>query len=294
MCADAAMYAAKRSGGDSLHFFAENMSQDHEKRLLLGSRLRRALENEDGLSLVYQPIVHSHTLRTVGLEALVRWQLDADTHVSPGEFVPVAESTGFAPRLDGWVLARALRDLKTLRDAGHDQLRMAVNISARHVRDPRFVDTVRQLLAASDVAASALELEVTESALISSDGIVRDNLQSIHDMGIGVALDDFGTGYSSLSHLRRFPVTKLKIDRSFVTNAPEDEADAKLCAAIAMLGTGLGLDIVAEGVETAAQRDLFAQIGCTHLQGYLFSRPLPLDQVVEKLGRLRLVAGNPS
>jgi len=289
MYADAAMYAAKSGGGDTYRFFSKHMSADHEKRLVIGSRLRRALESPDGFRLVYQPIVCGRTSRVLGLEALIRWRGDDGIVVAPSDFVPIAEATGIAPRLDSWVLARALRDLKVLQERGHDRLKMAVNISAKHVRDPQLVERVMQLVTASGIDPASIELEITESALVSHDGVATDNLRRLDEAGIGVALDDFGTGYSSLSHLRAFPVSKLKIDRSFVANAVDDEADTKLCAAIAALGTGLGLDVVAEGVETPEQALLLRELGCSHLQGYHFARPMELSALLEHLGGLRVV-----
>lgn len=276
--ADAAMYRAKERGRDQVAMFHDVMHQEAEGRLADSMGLRRALA-EDEFRLLYQPVVDLQAGRLVGMEALIRWQDPGRGMLEPGHFIPAAEETGLIVPMGQWVLTTALAQVAQWRTDVADDLWVAVNISSRQLLSPGLVDDVAVALGAAQVPAGALHLEITESALMSDLESVVSTLTALRALGVGLAVDDFGTGYSSLAYLKRLPVTELKIDRSFVSGlgGPDDGYDRPIVDAIVKMAQSLQLDVIAEGVETAAQRDVLHQLGVYVGQGYLWARPLPSE-----------------
>jgi diguanylate cyclase (GGDEF)-like protein/PAS domain S-box-containing protein len=276
--ADTAMYYAKASGRSNFQFFAEPMNVAVNKRLHLESELWDALA-QNQLLLHYQPQVDLVSGSVVGVEALVRWLHPQRGMIAPDDFIPVAEECGLILPLGHWVLLTACRQAKSWLDAGIDVGEMAVNISAHQFRQPDFAQTVRAVLLETGLPAERLELEITESTVMhSADSSIR-TLATLKEMGIKLAIDDFGTGYSSLSYLRLFPVDRLKIDRTFVADVESDSDAASLVTSIIALGRSLGLNLVAEGVETPAQAEFLRALDCQRVQGFHFFRPVVAEEV---------------
>ena len=270
--ADAAMYAAKELGRANYQFFTAQMNQAASRRLALESDLRRAL-GKDELRVHYQRIVEAQGGRVAGHEALVRWQHPERGLVMPLEFIQLAEDTGLILRIGEWVLREACRwAVRNAKNAGHDE-QVSVNLSPRQFNDPKLAETVARALADSGLAPSRLELEITESTAMQHTDATLATLEKLKALGVSISIDDFGTGYSSLAYLRRFPVDKLKIDRSFVAEAPADKEQVAIISAIVALSHALQIKVVAEGVETEAQREFLARCGCDYLQGYLVGKP---------------------
>jgi diguanylate cyclase (GGDEF)-like protein/PAS domain S-box-containing protein len=277
--ADAAMYAAKAAGRNNYQFFAEPMNTAANKRLHLESELWRALA-ENQMVLHYQPQIDLLSGRVVGVEALVRWCHPQRGMIAPAEFIPVAEECGQILPLGHWVLLTACRQVRAWLDAGIDMGEMAVNISAHQFRQPDFVQTVQAVLAETGLPAERLELEITESSVMHGVDAAIQTLAQLKAIGVRLAIDDFGTGYSSLAYLRRFPLDRLKIDRSFLADVESDPDAASLVTSIVMLGRSLGLQLVAEGVENFAQAEFLRALECERGQGYHFYRPVSAAEVV--------------
>jgi len=276
--ADIAMYRAKELGKNNYQFFAADMSARAFERLSLETRLRHALERNEFV-LQYQPQIDVETGRVVGVEALLRWQHPDFGMVLPGDFIASLEETGQIVPVGEWVLTSACLQLKHWHNIGSSDLHMAVNLSPRQLQAEGFVSRVKQNLMALGIAPEKLELEITENMLLRQAGQAHDTLEDLRALGVRLAIDDFGTGYSSLAYLQRFSIDTLKIDRSFVHDIPADPDDSAITTAIAALAKSLKLKIVAEGVESDAQRDFLRALGCTIMQGHLFSRPLPADDI---------------
>lgn len=272
--ADSAMYQAKRAGRGTYRFYTEALTQAAQVRLQLDTRLRRALERGE-FELWYQPLYRLGDRQLIGLEALARLHQPGLPPVGPAEFIPVLEDTGHIVALGEWVTNEACRQGRAWLDEGLAFGRIAVNISAVEMQRGGTVAQVQKALAAHDLPAACLELEITESGLMQQGDHSEAFLHSLRAMGVQLAIDDFGTGYSSLSHLKRFPVSKLKIDRSFIRDLMTDSADAQLVNAMVAMGCSLGISVLAEGVETEAQMHQLQQIGCEAAQGYFFGRPEP-------------------
>lgn len=277
--ADAAMYAAKAGGRNNHQFFADSMNVAANKRLHMESELWRALA-ENQLVLHYQPQIDLLSGEVVGVEALVRWCHPARGMIAPAEFIPVAEACGLILPLGHWVLLTACRQVRSWLDAGIDMGEMAVNISAHQFRQPDFVRTVQGVLAETGLPAERLELEITESTVMQGVDEAIDTLAQLKAMGVRLAIDDFGTGYSSLAYLRRFPLDRLKIDRSFLADVETDADAAALVTSIVMLGRSLGLQLVAEGVENFAQAEFLRTLECERVQGFHFYQPVSAEEVV--------------
>ncbi|MDQ6840556.1 MAG: EAL domain-containing protein [Actinomycetota bacterium] len=284
--ADMAMYRAKRAGGDRFEMFRPTMTVAARDRLSLDAELRRATDSGE-FFLRYHPQIDLATGRVVAVEALLRWAHPTRGEVTPSEFVPLAEETGLIVAIGKQVLTEACRQAARWADAISDRapLRMAVNVGQRQLAEPGFATLVSDTLAHAGVPASTVELEITESALISESGPAVTNLHSLRTVGVGLAIDDFGTGYSSLAYLRRFPVNRLKIDMSFVAglghvDRAEDSGARALVSAAISLAHALGLEAVAEGVETEHQRTFLEAAGCDQAQGFLWTEPLLPDEVI--------------
>jgi len=276
--ADTALYRAKEAGRNTFQFYAAEMNQRLLARLDLERDLRQALDSGEFL-LHYQPQVNFASGAIVGVEALVRWQQPERGIVSPAEFIPLAEETGLIVPLGEWVLREACRQAQAWRDAGLPEISMSVNLSARQFRAPELVQTILGVLAETGLEARFLEMEITESMLMHDPEGAITVLDELQQYGIHFAMDDFGTGYSSLNYLKRFPIHKLKIDQSFVCNVTTDPDDAAITNAVIELSHGLNLKVIAEGVETEAQRVFLHANGCDEMQGYLFSRPVPAEEM---------------
>lgn len=279
---DIAMYHAKESGRNVYQFFTDSMNQQAMERQSLGVELRQAFARGE-LLLNYQPIVDVRSGSLECLEVLLRWPHPQRGAVPPIKFIPLAEETGLILPIGEWVLRTACTQLKSWQDQGYAVPRLAINISARQFRQKNFLETVRQILQETGVAASLIELEITEGTLINNSDEVSEALRQLSEMGLHLALDDFGTGYSSLSYLKRFPIDTLKIDRSFVMDIAQDKDDAAIVTAIIAMAHSLGMKVVAEGVEEAAQMAFLREKNCDYFQGYFFSRPGTAEEMQDKL-----------
>ncbi len=274
--ADTAMYRAKDQGGNAMAFFTPEMMQSMMERLQIEAGLRRALDQGE-LRLHFQPIICAHSGRVASAEALLRWAEPQRGLVSPLQFIPIAEETGLIVPIGDWVMREACRQAKAWRDAGLGEMPVAVNLSARQFSVPAFDEAVAAALDASACPAALLHLEITESSIMDRMEQALATMHRLNTLGVALIIDDFGTGYSSLSQLKQFPVKTLKIDRSFVSDIGHDSSDDVLVDAIITLARKLGLDTVAEGVETAEQVAFLDARGCSAYQGYLFARPMPAD-----------------
>ncbi|HTJ97948.1 MAG TPA: EAL domain-containing protein [Rhodocyclaceae bacterium] len=270
--ADTAMYRAKDQGGNAVSFYTPEMMQAMLDRLELEAGLRRALEQGE-LCLYYQPIIHANTGRVVSAEALLRWNDPQRGLVSPMQFIPIAEETGLIVPIGDWVMRVACTQARAWQKEGYGDIPIAVNLSARQFSVPSFVSSVAMALQASDCPAPLLQLEITESMIMEQVDQALVTMHRLTALGVKLAIDDFGTGYSSLSQLKRFPVSKLKIDRAFIRDIQIDANDDVLVDAIITLARKLGLSTVAEGVETEAQVAFLKSKGCDEYQGYLFAKP---------------------
>ncbi len=274
--ADVAMYQAKREGGGARLYDEASDPHDQEQLGLL-SQLRTAIET-DQLRLHFQPKVSLREGRTVGFEALVRWEHPERGLLLPGTFVPVAERTALLRPLTAWVLRAAIAECAGWRVQGWDA-DVAVNIAPATLLEPEFPAQVMQLLAEAGLPGHALELEITETAVMVDPGRAAETLRLLQAMGVSVSIDDFGAGYTSLSYLKSLPVSTLKIDRGFVTNLLDNREDEAVARSVVTLGHDLGLTVVAEGVETADVRQRLLELGCDEIQGYLLARPMPGTEI---------------
>lgn len=271
---DTAAHYAKKQGRDNYQFYTEKLSADVQHRLEIEHGLRRALENQE-LQLYFQPKVDLENRRIQGAEALLRWESPALGRVPPNEFIPIAEETGLIVSLGDWVLEEACRQGAEWAARGMDGIHVAVNLSAVQFQHGDLAKKVEQVLAKTKLDPCCLDLELTESMLVSNPDETIRVLNVLKEMGVGVSMDDFGTGYSSLSYLTRFPLDSLKVDRAFVTNLPNDRDAVAVARAIISMAKNLNLNIVAEGIETESQVGFLHALGCQVGQGYLFSPPVP-------------------
>ena len=276
--ADAAMYSAKQAGRGTHAFYRAAMNRQALERLELEEALRKAFRNGE-LTLYYQPRLDAATRRVVAVEALLRWVSPARGVVAPGEFIGVLEEMGMMPIVGEWVLRSACAQVRLWRDEGVPPLRVSVNVSARQFQSPGFAAVVARVLSDTGVEPARIELELTESLLVTHPEEARAMVASLKALGVRIAIDDFGAGYSSLNYLRHFEVDYLKIDRGFVVDIATNERDRAVATAIAQIAAALGMTVVAEGVESEAQAAFCSSLGFGELQGYLFSRPLPPEEL---------------
>jgi diguanylate cyclase (GGDEF)-like protein len=286
--ADTAMYAAKQRGGDRVSFFDDDLRAASQQRGELAVELRSALA-EQQLRLVYQPIYRIDQQRTVGFEALLRWDQPDRGAVPPLDFIPIAEETGLIVPIGHWVLAEALAQLATWRAEGavDDEIWVSVNVSARQLEERGFVDAVETAVTLSGLPPELVHLEITESVLMNNIGYSIRTVDALHALGLHISVDDFGTGYSSLSYLKQLPVDTLKIDKSFVSGLGRDLEDRSIAQAIIALASALNLQVLAEGVETNTQAHTLAELGCTLGQGFLWSVPVGPAEAVALCTRSR-------
>lgn len=281
---DIAMYHAKESGRNNYQYFSAKMNEQAAEKQFLENDLRHAVERNE-LFLVYQPVVDMVSGGLAGMEVLLRWQHPAIGLVSPVKFIPLAEESGLILKIGEWVLRSACEQLLAWQKQGYEVPRLAINLSAKQFRQKSLADTIASILQETGVAAHSIGIEITESMLVQNIDEVVDTLLKISNMGLEISIDDFGTGYSSLSYLKRFPINKLKIDKSFVDDIATHPDDAAIVKAIIAMAHGLQMKVVTEGVETKEQLDFLRQHGSEQYQGYIFSKPLPAAQIVAQLQR---------
>lgn len=275
--ADIALYRTKEAGGNYYQYYLPSMNHQRPELLQIESYLYDALENNE-LELYYQPQIDITKGEVVGMEALIRWQHPQLGKITPDNFIPIAEETGLIIPIGEWVISQACRQGKIWQDLGYDNLSIAVNLSPRQFQQKNFVNVVENILLETGLSARFLEIEVTETMIIQNPDLGKQILSQLSDLGILVTMDDFGTGYSSLSYLKQFPFKKIKIDQSFVRELKNNQEDLAIISAILILGKGLNLEVVAEGVETEDQLNLLRDLKCEQMQGYFFSKPLKVSE----------------
>ena len=276
--ADTAMYEAKKNGKNMFQFYSEDMSNRTKSRIDMLGDLHHALERNQ-LVVYYQPKIAVPGHHVIGMEALLRWQHHNMGMISPDKFIPLAEETGLITPIGEWVLYEVCRQIKIWEANGHPSYPIAVNVSPIQFKKPQFAETVRKIVEETGVTPPLIELEVTESAIMQDVETTVLILNALKDMGFKISVDDFGTGYSSLSQLKRFPIDTLKIDKSFILNIIKNKEDEAIVTAIISMAQSLGLNIIAEGVETIEQMQMLSDKGCYEMQGYLFSKPIPPDRI---------------
>jgi len=292
--ADTAMYRAKESGRNCVAIFDESMLASVTQRLAVETALYRALERRE-LRLVHQPIIDVSLGEVVGFEALMRWDREDGSTVSPAEFIPIAEETGIIVPIGSWALLEALTHLSEWIAAGVSprDATMAVNVSPRQLSDPNFVNVVSEALTRAHIPARQLWLEVTESVMIAQPDQALSTLTKLGDLGVRVAIDDFGTGYSSLSLLQKFPIHRLKIDRSFINGVADNDDARSLVRTIIAMCESMNLDMVAEGVESVRQLQVLGELRCLKAQGYLISHPVAPEAMASTVAAISNVGAWP-
>jgi diguanylate cyclase (GGDEF)-like protein/PAS domain S-box-containing protein len=278
--ADAAMYAAKQSGRNKYNFYSKHIGKDAERFTQLSQDLRKAVEYNE-FELFYQPKIDMHTRKILGSEALIRWNKPGVGLISPFDFIPVLEESGLMVEVGQWVISEACKAISTWRMLGYNPGKVAINLSERQFSDKTLIDHIKFALNETGTTPNDIELEITESLMMDNSNSTIEILNNIKQLGIGIAMDDFGTGYSSLAYLKYFPIDILKIDRAFVKDILTDEHDAAIVEAIITMAKQLNLKTVAEGIETNEQYELLLKNGVEIGQGYLFSKPVAFDDMVE-------------
>lgn len=282
--ADAAMYKAKDEGRNNFQYYNTEMTRLALERVKMETSLRAALINEEFI-VYYQPQINGKTDELTGMEALVRWQSPSMGLVSPAKFIPLAESTGLIIDLDRLVMKSAMTQFAQWYKDGFNPGVLAMNLAIKQLRQKDFITILEKLIIETECQAEWLELEVTEGQIMTNPDEAIKILNIISNIGIELAIDDFGTGYSSLSYLKKLPINKLKIDQSFVRGLPDDDEDVAIAKAVIALAQSLNLKIIAEGVETNAQKEFLLENGCSSIQGYLYSKPIPANEMEEYLKR---------
>ncbi|HZT55204.1 MAG TPA: GGDEF domain-containing phosphodiesterase, partial [Burkholderiaceae bacterium] len=282
--ADAAMYCVKQQGRNDVQFFTPGMDAATLDRGKLESDLHHALARKQFV-LHYQPKVEADSGQLRGAEALIRWQHPERGLMTPASFIPLAEECGLIEAIGNWVIREACRQARAWQDEGLTPTRVAVNLSAFQFRNGTLLGTIRDALRDNRLDPAYLEVEITESALMSDPEESAGILRKLSEMGVLVSVDDFGTGYSSMSYLQRFPIDKLKIDRTFISDVTSSNDDASIVSAIVSLGHTLKLKVIAEGVETPEQLEFLQRLGCDQYQGYHYSKPMPAHEFAELIRR---------
>ncbi|MEW8584177.1 MAG: bifunctional diguanylate cyclase/phosphodiesterase, partial [Candidatus Thiodiazotropha sp.] len=280
--ADTAMYHSKEQGRNTFNFFTSEMNLNISRSLEVEEQLHGAQERHE-FSVVYQPVVELKSNRIVAAEALLRWNNPALGTIAPDEFIPIAEQTGVILGVGRYVLYQAVYNAVRWREMLNYDFKIAVNLSPRQLRDSAMVDYIEDLLKSSGLQAEALILEITEGVLMSGQHDIEHALARLRETGIGLGMDDFGTGYSSLSYLRKYPFNLLKVDRSFINDLTVDQADYELVNASILMAHGIGLEVVAEGVESESQLNQLRNMQCEYAQGFLFSRAITADAFTQML-----------
>ena len=278
--ADAAMFHAKAQGRNTYQFYTEELTRKAFEVLLLENDLRQAIEREE-LVLYYQPQIDMQSRKVIGAEALIRWNHKVLGTVSPARFIPIAEESGLIVEIGDWVLEEGCRQMSRWQQSGLKMGHLAINVAALQLSRGGLVTRLGALLHEYDLISKQIELEVTEGFIMDRSERSISQLRALRELGVTLAIDDFGTGYSSLSYLKDLPMNKLKIDQSFIRGVPNDSADIALTRTIVELGTGLGMEVIAEGVETEEQAEFLMAEGCNKAQGYLFGKPMPADEFEE-------------
>jgi len=276
--ADIAMYKAKEVGKNNTQFYSSQMTEEVVKRVELEKELRKAIKNQEFI-IHYQPQINATNDELIGMEALVRWQHPTKGLISPINFIPLAEDTGLIIELDRLVMKMAMTQLSKWYKQGLNPGVLAMNLAIKQLQEKDFIQTLTNLMEETGCKAQWMELEVTEGQIMTNPEEAIKVLNKISDIGIELAVDDFGTGYSSLSYLKKLPINKLKIDRSFVKDLPDDEEDVGITKAVIALGKSLNLNIIAEGVETKEQKDFILENGCQNIQGYFYAKPMSADEM---------------
>lgn len=280
--ADSAMYRAKESGRNNFQFYSSEFTEAVAGRLAMESDLRYALPRDE-FQLYYQAQIELESRRIIGAEALIRWNNPKRGMVPPDKFIPLAEKSVLILQIGEWVMYEACRQMMRWQQDGHKLSRISVNVSGLQIQRGRLPELIEKVLTETGLDAEQLDIEITESVLMSNPQRVIDTLEALRKLGISLAVDDFGTGYSSLSYLKRFPINTLKIDRAFVSDLPDDVNDAAITKAVIALADSMQLDTLAEGVETQEQHDFLLREGCAYAQGYLYSKPVPAEEFIKLL-----------
>lgn len=276
--ADSAMYKAKAEGRNNFQYYNATMTKLALERVVMETSLRNAIEHQEFV-VYYQPQVNGRTDKLIGMEALVRWQHPSLGLVPPDKFIPLAESTGLVVELDRFVMKTAMTELAKWYKAGLNPGILAMNLAVKQLKKADFIEMFVNLMQETGCKAEWLELEVTESQIMTNPEEAIKRLTQIGDLGVELAVDDFGTGYSSLAYLKKLPINKLKIDQAFVKDLPYDEEDAGISKAVIGLSKNLNLKVIAEGVETRKQKDFLVDNGCENIQGYYYSKPVPANEL---------------
>ncbi len=288
--ADIAMYDSKGKGRNRFQFYAKEMNVSFAEKLSLENLLRKALERNEFI-VYYQPQVLTHANTIMGMEALIRWRSPLHGMLSPDDFIPIAEETGLIVPIGEFVLRSACKQAKIWEEMNLHPLRVAVNISSQQIEQPNFVDYISALLQEFDLPGHVLELEITESTILRDINMTNDKLVKLAKLGVRIALDDFGTGYSSLGYIKKFPINTIKIDRCFVHDLPGNPNNSSIVTALCSMADGLKLELIAEGVEKEEQMNFLRTLKCGEIQGFLFSKPLPVEEATKLLVNERATHG---
>jgi len=280
--ADAALYSSKKSGGNVYFYYRPQMNEAAVERLMTKSKLKRAFERDE-LLVHYQPKYNIETGEVFGAEALVRWELPERGLILPSDFIPIAEETNLIIEIGEWVLDKVCEDFRLWQRSTDSPGRVSVNLSLKQLRQANFTSRIKSIMRGHEISPTSLELEITETTLMENPDRTIKLLDQLYALGLHLAIDDFGTGYSSLSALQQFPISTLKIDKSFVRDVAVSPDDATLVGTIIQMGRNLNMDVVAEGVENEEQLNFLQRLECTYVQGLLFGDPMSSDNYLELL-----------
>jgi len=279
--ADIAMYSMKKMGGNAFNLYDPKMNKNAISAFQLKSNLRKALK-ENQFVLYYQPKINTETGTIIGVEALIRWMHPEKGLINPATFIPLAEESDFILLLGEWILNKACDQIKEWEKL-NIKIPIAINVSIKQLLKQNFATLVSEKLTEFKISSEYLEIEITESMLSNHESLIRDTVSKLRNMGIKVSIDDFGTGYASFMYLKQFQADTIKIDKTFISNLPTSQVDIAIVSAIIILASELGMNVIAEGVETQEQFDFLKDKGCSQLQGYLYSKPLPPNEILSLL-----------